>query len=420
MMAANELPVVPDGDTPALPQAELPVMTEPEAEAAVKKRGGGVRTPEGKEISKRNSLDCGLWALKVFPKSLEADIEQCTAELMAQFQPRTPYAARLVREMGRATAQLELAELHVLVEQQRLMDRAQTSWDRDRSRAVEEQLVKKLPQEPERLIGLLKDTKQGAEWILKNWARLAEALETNGGWDEIQRSQAYDLLGVPLMFRNSTRAIPPADDLEGLKALVAHEQEALRRSLEDDLIASDEADRRMAASGMGRDDAELKRVRRAAAWARRSRDKARNELLRVQAGTAAVPCVPPPPQRFGPPPSLKPAAPVALPVVPPDSTIPAPPKATDEARALRLERSLAGFGPPSVTALISAPVAKPTVPPPAPAPAMAPPPAAPPPVKPLTDPLAQVREERRRDAEERRERQKREREARKASRRRHK
>jgi hypothetical protein len=54
---------------------------------------------------------------------LQAEIDVCTAELTAQFKPRSAYEVRLVKEMGRATAQAEFAELHIQVEQHRATSR---------------------------------------------------------------------------------------------------------------------------------------------------------------------------------------------------------------------------------------------------------------------------------------------------------
>jgi hypothetical protein len=301
MSVANGQPVVNKGDIPVMPEAGQPAAGEARSEPADRKRGGGVRTPEGKNVSRRNSLDFGLWALKVFPQDLQAEIDVCTAELTAQFKPRSAYEVRLVKEAGRATAQAEFAELHIQVEQQRATSRVVGHWENDRCKDIEDQLAKRLPQAPERLIRHLRASKQGAEWIEKAWSRLDEALEVSGGWDEIQLSLAYDLLGVPQMFRNSTRALPPASDLPGLKAVVAREQAALRRLLDDELITLDRADQALASVGVHRqEDAELKRLRRALAWARRCRDKARAELLRVQKDAPAASPAPAPAAKAAP------------------------------------------------------------------------------------------------------------------------
>jgi hypothetical protein len=431
MMAANEQSVVPGYDAQILPQAEPPVIGESqeETEAAVKKRGGGVKTPEGAEISRRNSLEYGLWAKKVFPKSLQADIDQCTAEATTQFRPRSMYELRLVREIGRATAQCELAGLHVLLEQQRLMDRARTSWESDRRKVVEDKLARRLSQEPERISDLLKDSRQGTEWTLRAWTRLGDALAVSGGWDEFQRSLAYDLLGEPLIFRNSSLALPPADDVAGLKAVVAREQAALRQSLEEYLIEYDEADQAMAASGMPRlENAELKRLRRAESAARRTRDKARTELLRVQGGAPTLGGAPAP----GGAPPAPPASPAPAPPPPPApaasaSAPPAPPKSSDEKFVLRLQRKSVPSGPPKPATPRSAPVTQSPVPPAATAPAVAPPPAAAPqaitpapvvrpPVAPVTVPVKVGNAAKRLARQQRLEQRKREKQARKANR----
>src|SRR4051794_12588110 len=96
-------------DRPADSTAEAGVQAQAQA-APKKKRGGGPQSPEGRRASSANSLKFGLMARTIFPADLQRAIDLCTAELMAQFLPRSDYEKKQVLEMGRAMAQLELCE----------------------------------------------------------------------------------------------------------------------------------------------------------------------------------------------------------------------------------------------------------------------------------------------------------------------
>ncbi len=79
------------------------------------KRGGGPKTPGGKLNSRRNSLRHGLCSKEVLPDDLAEVVERRTEEFIAEFQPRTPYEAFLVREMALASARLDrCAEMSIL------------------------------------------------------------------------------------------------------------------------------------------------------------------------------------------------------------------------------------------------------------------------------------------------------------------
>src|SRR4051794_26399533 len=69
-----------------------------------KKRGGGPRTPEGRDASKRNSLKHGLLAESVFPDELADAIARHTDLLKREFAPASPYEELLITRMARAGA----------------------------------------------------------------------------------------------------------------------------------------------------------------------------------------------------------------------------------------------------------------------------------------------------------------------------
>src|SRR5258708_4207203 len=100
-------------------RTDAPLATDhPEADGpspAPKKRGGGPRTPEGRERSRRNSLKHGLCSKVLLPNDLGEAVARRTAEFSAEFQPQSPYEAFHVREMALASARLDrCAEMTIL------------------------------------------------------------------------------------------------------------------------------------------------------------------------------------------------------------------------------------------------------------------------------------------------------------------
>src|SRR4051794_3845036 len=80
-----------------------------------KRRGGGPKTPEGRDRARRNALKHGMMARVVFPEELDIAIARRTDELKREFSPATPYEEQLVVEMARATAKLDYNHAQGLV-----------------------------------------------------------------------------------------------------------------------------------------------------------------------------------------------------------------------------------------------------------------------------------------------------------------
>jgi hypothetical protein len=273
---------------PGTEAGDAPVRDQADAPSPPRKRGGGPQSPEARRAVRGNALKFGLMARSVFPVELQADIVICTAEMVEQFRPTTPYEKGLVDELGRVTAQLRLCETLKVIDFQRGIDRAVLCWDEDRRDHVHS-LGARLARDPARVSEALRRTKQGTDWCVERWEGLAEAVEVRGEWTDEQRRLAFDLLGVPLEFRATSRRVPAASDTGALVELAERELERHRHRLEDRLLDVDEAWRAMAAAGMPfEEDATTRSLRRAEAMLRRVRDRARAELLRVRAEAGAA------------------------------------------------------------------------------------------------------------------------------------
>src|SRR5258708_20422882 len=93
-------PMIDDLERPEAPGPETPP-------APARKRGGGPRTPEGKEQSKRNALKHGMRAKVLLPDDLASAVAERTAELAGEFLPGSPYEEWLVGQMALASARLD-------------------------------------------------------------------------------------------------------------------------------------------------------------------------------------------------------------------------------------------------------------------------------------------------------------------------
>jgi hypothetical protein len=267
-------------DRPDAPEAETASVP-----AAPKKRGGGPRSPEGRERSRRNSLKHGLCSKVVLPNNLGEAVARRTEEFAAEFQPRSSYEEFQVRDMALASARLDLCAEMSIVDRGRVIQRAHLIWDHDRRMAVED-LGAKLSKDPARVAPALRGRKQGADWLIERWEALGEILENKGGWTDDQRRLAFDLLGVPVALRDGCDLLPPPDDVDGLAEAVAEQIQGLREDREVVLDALDAEERSRALQGMpAEEDAASARLRKYEASCRRAFNAAKAELLRLREAT---------------------------------------------------------------------------------------------------------------------------------------
>ena len=73
--------------------------------------------------------------------------------------------------------------------------RALTFWDDDQRLAVERSAAR-LARDPARIVGELRITPQGCDWLIQRWGMLA-AIADRQVWNEAQQKIAYNLLGTP-------------------------------------------------------------------------------------------------------------------------------------------------------------------------------------------------------------------------------
>ena len=263
---------------------ECTVVSAPTAAVPTRKRGGGPKSAAGKRRSRRNAIKSGFRSRIVFPEELAAKIDQRAVEFTRDFAPRPGFESFLVRDMAVASVRIEQCAAQLVVDLQRVIDRAEVCWDADR-RMIAADLGAKLRLDPPRVAQALRNSREGADWMIARWECLGATARSGGGWDDDQRRLAHDLLGVAPELRTGNYWVPAKDDVDGLANLAARKIERLRASQTEVLDALDDASRAMSMSAMPlTEDAETARLRRYEGRCRRDLTRALERLYRFRQG----------------------------------------------------------------------------------------------------------------------------------------
>ncbi len=227
-----------------------------------RKRGGGPKTEEGKNIAHRNAMKHSLRARLVLPDELETAYHETRTAYFDELKPVGRVEQQLVSRMAFTSVQLERSAELAISDLRRVIDRAENFWDLDRQTQVDN-LDKRLKKDPERIAHRLERYTQGADWLIDRWEGLADALRTNGRWDDTQRDLAFDLLGVSKALRDGHAKVPAPDDRNGLMTLVKDEIGRLWDEQRATLNRLDMHEQDLACCGMPVEaDAETKRLRK--------------------------------------------------------------------------------------------------------------------------------------------------------------
>src|SRR5258705_9060172 len=185
--SAEDARMIDDLERPEAPGPETPP-------APARKRGGGPRTPEGKEQSKRNALKHGMRAKVLLPDDLAAAVAERTAELAGEFLPGSPYEEWLVGQMALASARLDRCAELAIADLRRTVDRALLCWEDDRRKAADD-LGARLVRDPARVAQALGGSRQGADWLIERGEGLGEAGGANSGRGGPPGRLGFGLLG---------------------------------------------------------------------------------------------------------------------------------------------------------------------------------------------------------------------------------
>jgi hypothetical protein len=230
-------------------------------------RSTGPRSPEGKSVARANSYKHGLTGRGVVMPQDEAEVALDRFDAWCgRLAPADDYDARMVETAAFESVRVDRCRLHEVAIRERAALRARDFWPIDRKLAAA-QLAARLPRSPETVALELEHTLQGVELLIGRWEALSKTLAMTGTWDEQQRSEALDLLGVRRERRRGwTPLVPDAGDfLSEAEWFAQHVECRLRdlRRLLPRLEEHDEVERLRAMEGHASpSDPELKRLRR--------------------------------------------------------------------------------------------------------------------------------------------------------------
>ena len=198
----------------------------------------GLEVPGGRERPDANAIKLGLAEESPrAPEDASAVLERSKL-WQHTLKPQSAFHAWLVDQVSITSMKLERAGRMERRFRDRNVIRAESCWDLDRRREVEE-IAADLSKRPASVVNRLRTTLQGREWLIDRWAILARIAERDGGWDESQRSLAFDLLGAPAEGRSGGtpgQAIDaegrPVGPPPGLAELARREVAALQAGLE--------------------------------------------------------------------------------------------------------------------------------------------------------------------------------------------
>jgi hypothetical protein len=174
------------------PTPDAQIASTPEAP---RRRGGGPKTPEGKERSKRNALRHGLSGDgTVLPEDLEAEYRAERARLVAELRPANSAERRLVERAALAGVRLDRCRAMENAAVARRLREARRRFD---ERGAEElaRWAGRLEAEPFLAKVRLEGTGPGCLWLIERWAELGAKLGRGSGWDADDARLALRLLG---------------------------------------------------------------------------------------------------------------------------------------------------------------------------------------------------------------------------------
>ena len=158
----------------------------------------GPRSEAGKRRSRANSLKHGLCCSVVVSESAEL-LQERAWQVYEGLKPQNSYQATMCDQIALGFVRADRCQRMERRARDKAAFRALTAWDDDRALEAKA-LGKRLASSPEEVVGLLKKTPQGCDWLMDRWAQLAHAAR-QGEWTEEQTRLAFDLLATPREFR---------------------------------------------------------------------------------------------------------------------------------------------------------------------------------------------------------------------------
>ncbi len=286
MLDLPACPPEPEAPPTAATASVDPPVDAPQSDPG--KGNGGGRSERGRDRSKRNALNHGLYAQEVFPEPMAIAIARLKNVLAEEIKPAGEYQLRLIGNLAISWAKLDECHVQQEVNRLRAIDQAGLCWDSDQ-RSITDNLGARLQKDCGRVSKALERTKQGVDWLLDRLDGLELAIATQGGLDELQYTFLLDVLGVQVELRNGGHTVPARTDEPALAARVRAQIERLEALQDTTLFDLDEARQRQAKAGLPFEaDAEIKRLRRLEVTLKNDIRWAQEEIRRSQANAAAA------------------------------------------------------------------------------------------------------------------------------------
>ena len=175
----------------------------------------GPKTDEGKAASSLNALTHGLSGNDSEAPgliSLERKLfEGYLTEFRNEYQPNTLEQEKLVETLAIESARIDRCRDAGFGIEAKLSQRARGFWEQDRVRDAETTYAK-LHRDPARWVQDLEGTSQGCLVMIDRWELLKACLIKQQVWSDEQRSNALDLLGIPVAMRDGENAVDPETD----------------------------------------------------------------------------------------------------------------------------------------------------------------------------------------------------------------
>jgi hypothetical protein len=233
----------------------------------------GPKSILGKLRSSKNALTHGFRAEVHSVEDPEA--VRARAEAIAP-APRVGGAAGLdplgdwvAGQVATLSLRIERCQASELAVRERIVTRAEITWDEDR-RLAATVLGGTIAKRPEEVSARLRESYHGCGWLISRWDMLAHSADIQHGfWTPDQARLAFDLLGTPPEFREGRQPGEALDrqarlpgPIEGTAGLARRQILGLTE-LQDRLAPLDAADRERAKADLSdHSDPELRKLRR--------------------------------------------------------------------------------------------------------------------------------------------------------------
>ena len=180
------------------------------ANRANAQKSTGPKTPEGKDVSRRNRLKHGLCSSVLVAEDPEL-IQERTKDLFYSLKPQNEFQGWLVDKMAVYTLRIDRAERMERRYRDRRSLRAEALWDDDQFLEIEK-LGGKIGVRPAEVVEELRRSTVGCDWLISRWSLLANAADRDKTWTPAQVTLAFNLLGTPFEFREGRQ---PGDIVDG-------------------------------------------------------------------------------------------------------------------------------------------------------------------------------------------------------------